>query len=67
MSTTMACPSCGSRETRITDSRGDVTGKKVHRRRRCRICGASWTTIEERVGKATVPGSPTIEVKERAA
>ena len=40
----MKCPSCGSREIIVKDSRPlDTT---IRRRRQCRTCDHRWTTIE---------------------
>lgn len=41
----MTCPVCGER-TLIYDSRPDESGESVRRRRKCRVCGYRFTTIE---------------------
>jgi transcriptional regulator NrdR family protein len=41
----MTCPVCGER-TLIYDSRPDESGESVRRRRKCRVCGHRFTTIE---------------------
>jgi hypothetical protein len=46
----MKCPSCGSREITVKDSRSlDTT---IRRRRQCRTCHHRWTTIEAAVDDA---------------
>jgi transcriptional regulator NrdR family protein len=41
----MTCPVCGER-TLIYNSRPDKSGESVWRRRKCRVCGHRFTTIE---------------------
>ncbi len=40
----MKCPSCGSRESTVKDSRS--LNMTIRRRRQCRTCHHRWTTIE---------------------
>jgi transcriptional regulator NrdR family protein len=40
------CPKCGERGAEVSDTRIDVTGKNVRRRRQCYACGKLWRTIE---------------------
>ena len=39
------CPRCGSDDTIVVDSRGEV-GEHIRRRRACKPCGARMTTVE---------------------
>jgi transcriptional regulator NrdR family protein len=39
-----ACPNCGSYDNLVKDSRADTLGRR--RRRRCNICRTAWSTIE---------------------
>lgn len=43
----MKCPSCGSRETTVKDSR--PLDSTIRRRRQCRTCHHRWTTIEAEI------------------
>ncbi len=42
----MKCPSCGFRETKVIDSRLNVDGTSVRRRRECLECSKRFTTYE---------------------
>ena len=42
----MRCPQCGSRETRVIDSRDLDDGTTIRRRRECEPCGVRFTTYE---------------------
>ncbi len=42
----MHCPFCGSRDTRVVDSRLSTEGDKVRRRRECTACNERFTTWE---------------------
>lgn len=56
----MKCPSCGSEQQFVIDSRGggDLI---VRRKRRCAACGNRWRTIEGPVGS---PATQTLEALE---
>lgn len=43
----MKCPQCGSRKgQKVIDSRVNVSGANIRRRRTCMECGWRFTTIE---------------------
>lgn len=42
----ICCPSCGSQESQVVDSRGNKDGSRVRRRRRCLDCPTKFTTYE---------------------
>ncbi len=42
----MRCPTCGTDDDRVVDSRPADDGSAVRRRRECRSCGARFTTFE---------------------
>ena len=42
----MKCPSCGSTETKVIDSRLSRDGNAIRRRRECEKCGRRFTTYE---------------------
>jgi transcriptional repressor NrdR len=42
----MKCPSCGSPENKVVDSRAARDGDSIRRRRECLACGARFTTYE---------------------
>lgn len=42
----MRCPSCGSDDDRVVDSRPSPAGDAIRRRRECRACGSRFTTFE---------------------
>jgi transcriptional repressor NrdR len=42
----MKCPSCGSHETQVKDSRPTEDGSAIRRRRVCPDCGFRFTTFE---------------------
>ncbi len=42
----MNCPFCNHAETKVLDSRPDVEGKSIRRRRECLECTKRWRTIE---------------------
>lgn len=46
--TALACPHCGARNVRCTDSRAYGQGAGVRRRRTCGACGSRWATYEVR-------------------
>lgn len=48
VSSSKCCPSCGSPESTVTDSRQHELG--VRRRRRCLCCAARWSTVEVHIG-----------------
>jgi transcriptional repressor NrdR len=45
----MRCPSCGSIDDRVVDSREVEEGAAIRRRRECTRCGARFTTFERAV------------------
>ena len=42
----MKCPSCGTDEDRVIDSRPARDGREIRRRRECSACGTRFTTYE---------------------
>lgn len=42
----MRCPSCGTDDDRVVDSRPTAGGQAIRRRRECGACGARFTTFE---------------------
>ena len=52
----MKCPSCGNRETKVVDSRMNIEGTSIRRRRECLKCAKRYTTHEyiERVSLMVV-------------
>jgi transcriptional repressor NrdR len=42
----MQCPTCGSVDNRVVDSRSAEEGTAIRRRRMCEVCGARFTTFE---------------------
>ncbi len=42
----MRCPQCGSRDTRVVDSRDLDESATIRRRRECAACGTRFTTYE---------------------
>jgi transcriptional repressor NrdR len=42
----MRCRWCGSRDTRVVDSRPSDDGLAIRRRRQCDVCGRRFTTFE---------------------
>lgn len=44
----MKCPFCGSKKTKVIDSRAVDEGSSIRRRRCCPSCGARFTTFERR-------------------
>ncbi len=42
----MRCPTCGTDDDRVVDSRPGPDGLAIRRRRECRSCGARFTTFE---------------------
>lgn len=42
----MRCPSCGTDDDRVVDSRPTPGGDAIRRRRQCRACRARFTTFE---------------------
>lgn len=45
----MNCIKCGSRKVQVIATRADGP-RRIHRRRRCCVCGTRWTTTELPVG-----------------
>jgi transcriptional repressor NrdR len=43
----MQCPKCGTKDTRVIDSRVSTSGLAIRRRRSCQNCGYRFSTIEE--------------------
>lgn len=57
------CPHCGSRGSKVIDSRGERTGTHIRRRRACLACEKRFTTAEilsERAGRV-------LEIRRRIA
>lgn len=44
----MNCPKCGERELLVIDKR-DTDCESVYRRRKCKLCGHRFTTVEYEV------------------
>lgn len=42
----MKCPSCGTNETAVIDSRVTREGREIRRRRACEVCAYRFTTYE---------------------
>ena len=42
----MRCPTCGTDDDRVVDSRPSQDGQAIRRRRECRRCGVRFTTFE---------------------
>jgi transcriptional repressor NrdR len=42
----MLCPSCGTTETKVIDSRPVEGGRAIRRRRECGVCGHRFTSYE---------------------
>ena len=42
----MICPECSSNNHFVSDSRSKRALNSIRRRRRCRVCGHRWFTIE---------------------
>jgi transcriptional repressor NrdR len=42
----MLCPSCGSEDTQVTETRVSEDGVEIRRRRRCLACGRRFKTVE---------------------
>lgn len=53
----MRCPSCGTQDSKVVDSRPSEDGLSIRRRRECLACGRRFTTYE-RLGE-----NPIIVVK----
>ena len=43
----MQCPKCGTKDTRVIDSRVSSSGLAIRRRRSCQKCGYRFSTVEE--------------------
>lgn len=43
----MQCPKCGTKDTRVIDSRVSASGLAIRRRRSCQNCGYRFSTTEE--------------------
>lgn len=43
----MQCPKCGTKDTRVIDSRVSTSGLAIRRRRSCQSCGYRFSTTEE--------------------
>jgi hypothetical protein len=54
----IACPACGDRKSRVTDSRGDSKGTHIRRRRECLACRARFSTDETVMPEAAAVDSP---------
>lgn len=64
----MRCPSCGTDDDRVVDSRPANHGRAVRRRRECRPCGLRYTTFErmELPGLMVSKRSGTVEPFDRS-
>lgn len=47
----MQCPKCGTKDTRVIDSRVSSNGVSIRRRRSCQNCEYRFSTIEEVVSE----------------
>jgi transcriptional repressor NrdR len=47
----MQCPKCGTKDTRVIDSRVSSSGLSIRRRRACQNCGYRFSTTEEIVSE----------------
>jgi len=47
----MQCPKCGTKDTRVIDSRVSSSGLSIRRRRSCQSCGYRFSTTEEVVSE----------------
>lgn len=47
----MQCPKCGTKDTRVIDSRVSSSGLSIRRRRSCQNCGYRFSTTEEIVSE----------------
>ena len=47
----MQCPKCGTKDTRVIDSRVSSSGLAIRRRRSCQNCGYRFSTTEEIVSE----------------
>lgn len=47
----MHCPKCGTKDTRVIDSRVSSSGLAIRRRRACQNCGYRFSTTEEVVSE----------------
>ena len=43
----MVCPFCNAEETAVVDSRKNVDGDAIRRRRQCSVCNTRFTTYEK--------------------
>lgn len=69
MSGSIPCPHCGSRESKVVDSR-DGTHDSIRRRRQCRHCNKRYTTHElltDTWDKFNAPSLPYLEITARRA
>jgi transcriptional regulator NrdR family protein len=55
----MTCPCCGGVGARVVETRLNVGGDVVRRRRKCRLCGRVFSTRERAVDLAD--GAETLE------
>jgi transcriptional regulator NrdR family protein len=46
MAGAIKCPSCGTLNTKVKDSRPEITRSTVRRKRECVNCGRRWFTLE---------------------
>lgn len=53
------CPSCGLRNSRILETRQEPGG--LFRRRKCKVCDATWTTVETMADKDAIPVRASLE------
>jgi transcriptional repressor NrdR len=47
----MHCPKCGTKDTRVIDSRVSSSGLAIRRRRACQSCGYRFSTTEEMISE----------------
>ena len=43
----MVCPFCNAEDTAVVDSRKNVDGDAIRRRRQCSVCNTRFTTYEK--------------------
>lgn len=56
----LACPCCGSYDSKVTNSRGVVSqAVGVVRRRRLCVCGARYSTVERLIRDSVRPPTKT--------
>jgi transcriptional repressor NrdR len=47
----MQCPKCGTKDTRVIDSRVSTSGLSIRRRRSCQNCEYRFSTVEEMISE----------------